>query len=67
MDRYKDAIVYLFLFTYGDLHSSMDRYKAVNRVYGNIICVIYIPVWIDIKEDYFMIYCNKCKFTFQYG
>ena len=33
-----------------NLHSSMDRFEGLICIYNYILNVIYIPVWIDLKD-----------------
>ena len=34
-----------------NLHSSMDRFEAFKFVVFSFVLVIYIPVWIDLKQN----------------
>ena len=49
------------------LHSSMDRFEAGLLPSDRPHYLIYIPVWIDLKEINTIDIIGAEKFTFQYG
>ena len=53
MDRFEAVDVVSALVAKSHLHSSMDRFEAFEEyVTRNINKLIYIPVWIDLKQSW---------------
>ena len=51
MDRFEECLKSVFDYLLLNLHSSMDRFEAVEKLQKLLKRKIYIPVWIDLKTD----------------
>ena len=56
MDRFEVTEVQLELIKQNDLHSSMDRFEVKSATFKTNLQVIYIPVWIDLKNNFIIFF-----------